>query len=81
LQSQDITESDTIQLTQEFLSHMMGVRRTSVTLSARMLQAAHLIRYRRGAIKILDREGLKESACECYDVVRSHSERAVPPFG
>jgi CRP-like cAMP-binding protein len=80
LQSQDITESDTIELTQEFLSHMMGVRRTSVTLSARTLQAAHLIQYRRGAIKILDREGLKESACECYEVVRAHLERALPPI-
>jgi hypothetical protein len=57
---------------------MMGVRRTTVTLSARTLQAAHLIQYTRGVIKILDREGLRESACECYEVVRSHSEKAVP---
>jgi CRP-like cAMP-binding protein len=78
LQSQDITESDMVPLTQEFLSHMMGVRRTSVTLCARTLQAAALIKYKRGAIKILDRDGLKESACECYDVVRAHMERAVP---
>jgi CRP-like cAMP-binding protein len=81
LQSQDIIESDTIQLTQEFLSHMMGVRRSSVTLAARTLQAAGLIQYKRGAIKILDRDGLGESACECYEVVRAHSERAVPTVG
>lgn len=76
LQSQDIMENDTIELTQEFLGHMMGVRRTSVTISARTLQSAGLIRYKRGAINILDRDGLQELACECYDVVRSHSDKA-----
>ena len=80
LQSQDITKSDIVPLTQEFLSHMLGVQRTSVSLCAHTLQKAGLIRYSRGQIKILDRSGLKESACECYDVVREHINKAVPPL-
>ncbi len=52
------------------LSHMLGVRRTSVSLVAHALQKAGLIRYVRGKIEILDRKGLEECACECYAVVR-----------
>jgi CRP-like cAMP-binding protein len=80
LQSQDTIETDVVPLTQEFLSHMLGVQRTSVSLSAHTLQKAGLIRYSRGQIKILDRSGLKESACECYEVVREHVNKAVPPL-
>jgi CRP-like cAMP-binding protein len=76
LQSQDTTETDEVPLTQEFLSHMLGVQRTSVTLAAQTLQKAGLIQYSRGVITILDRAGLKESACECYDVIREHIENA-----
>jgi CRP-like cAMP-binding protein len=61
---------DELPLTQEFLGQMLGVRRTSVTLVASTLQAAGLIRYRRGNIRILDADGLKETACECYEVVK-----------
>jgi hypothetical protein len=56
---------------------MLGVRRTSVTLAARSLQAADLIRYRRGAIEVLDLEGLREAACECYQGVRDHVVRLL----
>lgn len=80
LQSQDVTESDIVPLTQEFLSHMLGVRRTSVSLCAHALQKAGLIQYSRGRIKILNRDGLKESACECYEVIREHVDKAVPPL-
>jgi CRP-like cAMP-binding protein len=80
LQSQDMTGTDMVPLTQEFLSHILGVRRTTVSLSAHALQTAGLIRYRRGNIKIVNREGLKESACECYEVVREHIDKAVPPL-
>lgn len=80
LQSQDTTETDTVPLTQEFLSHMLGVRRTSVSLSAHTLQKAGLIRYSRGKIEIIDRDGLEASACECYEVVRDHINKAVPPL-
>jgi CRP-like cAMP-binding protein len=80
LQSQDVTDSDSVPLTQEFLSHMLGVSRNSVSLCAHALQTAGLIRYSRGRIRILNREGLKESACECYDVIREHVDKAVLPM-
>jgi hypothetical protein len=48
----------------------IGVRRTTVTLAARLLQSAGLIRYRRGLIQIVDRRALEETSCECYAVVR-----------
>jgi Mn-dependent DtxR family transcriptional regulator len=62
-------------LTQEFLSQMLGVRRTTLTLIARDLQDAGLIRYRRGQIEILDRSGLEAKACECYAVIKQRSEQ------
>ena len=80
LQSRDTTESDIVSLTQEFLSHMLGVRRTSVSLCAHQLQNAGLIRYRRGRIEILNRAGLMDAACECYEVVRGYVDRAIPPI-
>jgi hypothetical protein len=52
--------------THEFLSHMLGANRKSVTLAARSLQTAGLISYRRGRIQILDRAGLERASCECY---------------
>ena len=66
LMTQDRTRSDRLPLTQEFLGFMLGVQRTTVTGVARTLQAAGLIRYSRGQIEILDRDGLKAGACECY---------------
>jgi CRP-like cAMP-binding protein len=78
LQSQDMIEADVVPLTQEFLSHMLGVRRSSVSLCAHALQTAGLIQYSRGQIRILNRDGLKESACECYEVIREHVDKAVP---
>ena len=53
---------------------MLGVRRTTLTLIARNLQAAGLIRYRRGNIEILDRDGLEAKACECYAIIRRRGE-------
>ncbi len=76
LQSQDVVESDTIKLTQEFLSHMLGVQRTAVTLNAIALQKPGLIDYFRGTIKILDRPGLMKRACECYEI---QGGRGWPP--
>jgi len=78
LQSQDCVSSDTIPLTQEFLGQMLGVRRTSVTLAARLLQSAGMIRYRRGHIQIVDRPALEEAACECYAVIREHTDKVFP---
>jgi CRP-like cAMP-binding protein len=58
-------------LTQEFLAAMLGVRRATVTIAASTLQQAGLIRYQRGRIEILDRQGLEEAACPCYGIVRA----------
>jgi CRP-like cAMP-binding protein len=66
LQTQDRSDSDVFEMTQEFLSEMLGLQRTSVTAHARELQELGLIKYRRGQIQIIDRPGLEEKACECY---------------
>jgi CRP-like cAMP-binding protein len=57
---------DELDLTQEFLSVMLGVRRQSVNVTAGVLQRAGFVAYRRGGIRILDRAGLEAAACECY---------------
>jgi hypothetical protein len=61
-------------LTQEILAQMLGVSRTAVNLTARSLQRAGLISYRRGIIRILDHEGLEDLSCECYWIVRRDFE-------
>lgn len=66
-------------LTQEFLDIMLGVRRQSVSLAASTLQLAGLIEYVRGHMKILDREGLERSSCECYRSVWEMYERVMGP--
>jgi CRP-like cAMP-binding protein len=66
LMTRDRLSSDSLPLTQDFLSQMIGTRRSSITVSAGILQRARLISYRRGIVTILDRQGLEESACECY---------------
>jgi Crp-like helix-turn-helix domain len=61
-----------------FLSEMLGVRRTTVTMVAGVLQEAGLIRYRRGRIEIVDRRGLEEASCECYSVIRKRTDQDLP---
>jgi CRP-like cAMP-binding protein len=70
LVSRDRVQSDTLQLTQESLSHMLGVPRTSVTMIAGDLQKEGLIRCGRGRITILDRALLEAASCECYERAR-----------
>lgn len=70
LRARDLSGSDKLPFTQEFLAEMLGVRRTSVTTVARTLQEAGMIRYSRGHIEILDVDGLQEAACECYQTVK-----------
>src|SRR5882672_4042344 len=69
LQSADRAASDTITLTQELLAEMLGVRRTSVTEVAGKLQNEGVISYSRGVIRILDRAGLEQLSCECYQTL------------
>ena len=77
LQSQDMIGRDTFDLTQEFLSHMLGVRRNTVSVEAHAVQEAGLIRYRRGHISILNRDGLEDCACECYSVIRTETDKLM----
>jgi CRP-like cAMP-binding protein len=78
LQTHDCVDGDAIPLTQELLGQMLGVRRTTVTISARLLQSAGLIRYRRGLIQIVDRRALEDVSCECYAVVRHNVDKIFP---
>ena len=64
-------------MTQELVSFMLGVRREGITEIAGRLQAADIIRYRRGHISVLDRSGLEARACECYEVVRTELHRLL----
>ena len=75
LEAHDCVDGNVIELTQEFLGQMLGVRRTTVTIAARLLQTAGIIRYRRGHIHISDRRALEGIACECYAVVRQNAEK------
>jgi CRP-like cAMP-binding protein len=73
LQTRDRAESETLKLTQEFLSEMLGVRRTSVNEVAVKIQAGGAISYSRGVIKILDLDALKAVSCECYETLREEN--------
>jgi CRP-like cAMP-binding protein len=75
LMSSDGVGSDSLLLTQEFLSTMLGVRRSGVSEAASKLQSRGLISYQRGQIQILDRKGLETSACECYSIVKTEYKR------
>ena len=77
LRCRDLHGSDDIPLTQEFLAEMLGARRTSVTLVASALKQAGFIRYRRGHISVIDVEGLRDSACECYKTKKAQGKRLI----
>jgi CRP-like cAMP-binding protein len=73
LQTADRAESNTVALTHEFLSEMLGVRRTSVTEVASKMQAAGIINYTRGQITIVKRSALETMSCECYQTLVDQS--------
>lgn len=77
LRLRDLTGSDDLLITQEFLGQMLGVRRSSVSVVAGMLQLAGLISYRRGNLRITDVPGLQEASCECYAAVKAHYDYLI----
>ena len=77
LMVQDRVGRDEFALTHEFMAQMLAVRRATVTEAAGALQAQELIRYRRGIVAVLDREGLERAACECYALVRDEFNRRL----
>lgn len=66
LMSQDRAHADSFRITQEFLAHLLGVRRVAITKAAGGLQHEGLIQYHHGFLTVLDRSGLKAAACSCY---------------
>jgi CRP-like cAMP-binding protein len=76
MMTRDRVRSDQFRLTQEFLGHMLGVRRVGVTKAARALQRRKLISYSRGHIRILDQKGLEAASCSCYEIVKDMHEQA-----
>ncbi|HEU4586756.1 MAG TPA: Crp/Fnr family transcriptional regulator [Gemmatimonadaceae bacterium] len=81
LLSLDRVRGNELLMTQELIANMLGVRRGGVTEAALRLQASGLIRYSRGHIVVLDREGLERRTCECYSVVKKEYERLLPANG
>ena len=68
----DRANTDRFKMSQEFLGHMLGGTRPTVTVAAGYLRKEKLIEYWRGVITIVDRKGLEERSCECYRVIRNH---------
>jgi hypothetical protein len=78
LQAHDRFGQDIVPITQEFLAEMLGVRRETVSLTVRILQSAGVIETRRGGVRVVDREGIESTCCECYGVMRAELERLFP---
>ena len=79
LMMHDRAEGEFLTYTHEFLAHILGANRKSVTLAAQSMQTAGLISYRRGAIQVLDRKGLEKASCECYAIVRDRFDAFLRP--
>jgi len=79
LMMHDRADGEALPYTHEFLSHMLGANRKSVTLAAQSLQTAGLISYSRGRIQVLDRPGLEKASCECYAVVQERFDAFLKP--
>jgi CRP-like cAMP-binding protein len=77
LMTHDLAQTDELEMTHEFISNMLGVRREGVTVAAQRLQEKGMISYVRGHIQILDRPQLLSHVCECYQVVKSEHARLL----
>jgi CRP-like cAMP-binding protein len=72
LMTQDRLDSGSLPITHDFLATMLGTDRSSVSLAAGVLQKKKVIEYTRGAVKIVNRKKLEDSACECYEVIQHY---------
>ena len=81
LMTRDRMGADEIQLTQEFLSNLLGVRREGVNKTAGALQKQQLITYRRGTLTTLNRAGLEAVACQCYGIIKEEYDSFLPRWG
>jgi CRP-like cAMP-binding protein len=79
LMIRDRVDSDTIQITQEFLGQMIGARRTTVNGILSIMERKGLLRHQRGRITILDRHHLEKAACNCYPLLRRSLDRLYQP--
>ena len=79
LMMHDRAHGEALPYTHEFLSHILGTNRKSVTLAAQSLQTAGLISYRRGRIQVVDRPGLEKASCECYAIVKERFDAFLTP--
>ena len=73
----DRMQTDSLQITQEFLAQMLGSRRSTVTVAAGQMQRDGLIDYARGRVRVVDRPGLEALSCECYTIVRDTYEKLL----
>ncbi|MEQ1530995.1 MAG: Crp/Fnr family transcriptional regulator [Methylococcales bacterium] len=80
LLSLDRLSSNELIMTHELIANMLGVRREGVTEAAGKLQKLGIIDYRRGHITVLDRPGLEKKVCECYQVVKTESDRLLDDY-
>ncbi len=81
LMTQDRVDSGSLPITHDFLATMLGTDRPTVTLAAGVLQRKELIEYTRGAVKIVNRKKLEDSACECYGVIRQYDNELGLKYG
>lgn len=79
LRAADLHGGEELELTQEYVAEMLGVRRTSVSVVAHTLQQAGMIQYARGNIRLMDVPALHETACECYEAVKLNYDAMLHP--
>ncbi len=77
LMARDLAGKDEVQVTHEFLSGLLGVRRQSVSMAAKTLERAGFIRSGRGALRVEDRKGLEAASCDCYAVIKQMYDRIM----
>lgn len=78
LATHDRSDTDIIRLTQQSLAEMLGVQRTTVSGVAKTLEHRGLIRQHHGHVEVIDRDGLEEACCECYQAVEDHFSLLLP---